>query len=330
MSATDIPRPREAAPLPTPCVGVCRLDEASGLCLGCARTGDEIAKWREASREEQRRIWQALPQRRALLNMSVFRLPWAVDEIAGFIEASLRQRAGTWALGVYGAVGEFLIGPDEDAEIASRAEAITARAPRGALRLSKHPNTIAFALGWRQGAAEPGAIGLALPAGRIGLPVEAGLRCLGPDHGAVSAEHRDQPLYDLGLGRKAARFCLRAADPELIQALDAAIGAPWPEALRRIGSDILRLSPTRVIETGLGRAEIFTPIPSRGSVSADGPHTHFLPNLILLGRDTPPGWDLQPVFAPAAMFYPHSSPSGQGPTASPLPCGEGTEAGSQF
>ncbi|MEM8878798.1 MAG: DUF1289 domain-containing protein, partial [Pseudomonadota bacterium] len=29
----------------SPCVGLCRLDEATGYCLGCARTGDEIADW---------------------------------------------------------------------------------------------------------------------------------------------------------------------------------------------------------------------------------------------------------------------------------------------
>lgn len=33
-------------PLPlTPCVGVCRLD-LRGYCIGCLRTGDEIARWR--------------------------------------------------------------------------------------------------------------------------------------------------------------------------------------------------------------------------------------------------------------------------------------------
>ncbi len=340
MSAADIMPAREGtalptSPLPTPCVGVCRLDEATGLCLGCARTGDEIAKWREAGREEQRRIWQALPERRTLLNMSAFRLPWGADEVAGFIEESLRQRAGVWVLGVYGAVGEFLIGPDEDVEIVSSAETVTARTPRGALRLAKHPKTVAFAIGQKAGEAAPRAIGFALPAGRVNLPGDSGLRRLGPDLDAVSAEHQGQPLYDLGLGRKAARFCVRSADPQLIEALAIAEGMSWPDLLARTANEILRVSPARVIETGLGRVEIFTPIPSPGGISPDGPHTHLLSDLISLGRDTPPDWDLQPVFAPAAMFYPHSvphrsPPCGQEPAASPAHCGQGTEVSGQF
>ncbi|RUL79855.1 DUF1289 domain-containing protein [Dyella choica] len=42
-------------PLPailSPCVGICRLD-ARGLCEGCYRTGDEIARWRSMSETER-------------------------------------------------------------------------------------------------------------------------------------------------------------------------------------------------------------------------------------------------------------------------------------
>ena len=30
---------------PSPCINVCRMDAASGLCEGCARTLAEIAGW---------------------------------------------------------------------------------------------------------------------------------------------------------------------------------------------------------------------------------------------------------------------------------------------
>ncbi|HKT85810.1 MAG TPA: DUF1289 domain-containing protein [Novosphingobium sp.] len=33
------------AEVPSPCTGVCRIDAASGYCLGCRRTMDEIADW---------------------------------------------------------------------------------------------------------------------------------------------------------------------------------------------------------------------------------------------------------------------------------------------
>jgi predicted Fe-S protein YdhL (DUF1289 family) len=29
----------------SPCIGICKLDQKSGLCLGCKRTIDEIGRW---------------------------------------------------------------------------------------------------------------------------------------------------------------------------------------------------------------------------------------------------------------------------------------------
>ncbi|MCL5968430.1 MAG: DUF1289 domain-containing protein [Betaproteobacteria bacterium] len=49
--------------LPSPCVGVCRMDAASGLCLGCWRTLDEIAHWSAYSPEQQRACWQRIGRR---------------------------------------------------------------------------------------------------------------------------------------------------------------------------------------------------------------------------------------------------------------------------
>ena len=47
----------------TPCVNVCMLDDASGLCVGCGRSGDEIAAWVDMSPAERRAIMAALPER---------------------------------------------------------------------------------------------------------------------------------------------------------------------------------------------------------------------------------------------------------------------------
>jgi predicted Fe-S protein YdhL (DUF1289 family) len=52
-------------PVLTPCVGICTLD-ARGLCEGCARTGDEIARWMYMSDVERARLMNdVLPQRQA-------------------------------------------------------------------------------------------------------------------------------------------------------------------------------------------------------------------------------------------------------------------------
>jgi predicted Fe-S protein YdhL (DUF1289 family) len=49
----------------TPCVNICTLDARSGLCLGCGRTIDEIARWATMSADERRRVMLELPERRA-------------------------------------------------------------------------------------------------------------------------------------------------------------------------------------------------------------------------------------------------------------------------
>lgn len=50
-------------PVPSPCVGVCRMSSASGLCEGCWRTRDELAAWGKSSDAVKRAIWQRIEQR---------------------------------------------------------------------------------------------------------------------------------------------------------------------------------------------------------------------------------------------------------------------------
>jgi predicted Fe-S protein YdhL (DUF1289 family) len=58
----------DPAPAPTvslsPCIGICRLDER-GYCIGCLRTGDEIARWRGMADAERLRVMRdVLPARK--------------------------------------------------------------------------------------------------------------------------------------------------------------------------------------------------------------------------------------------------------------------------
>ena len=53
------------APIVSPCTSVCRMDDASGLCVGCARTLDEIASWSVLDDDARRAIMAALPSRKA-------------------------------------------------------------------------------------------------------------------------------------------------------------------------------------------------------------------------------------------------------------------------
>ena len=50
--------------IPSPCIGVCRLDEGRRLCEGCLRTTQEIARWPYADTAERLEILQLLRERR--------------------------------------------------------------------------------------------------------------------------------------------------------------------------------------------------------------------------------------------------------------------------
>jgi methionine synthase I (cobalamin-dependent)/predicted Fe-S protein YdhL (DUF1289 family) len=51
-------------PLPSPCVGICRIDRRSGLCEGCLRTLDEITDWPAIDNAARLRILERLRARR--------------------------------------------------------------------------------------------------------------------------------------------------------------------------------------------------------------------------------------------------------------------------
>jgi len=48
---------------PSPCINVCRIDDATGLCVGCLRTLEEIAAWGTLSDNERRDVWTRLALR---------------------------------------------------------------------------------------------------------------------------------------------------------------------------------------------------------------------------------------------------------------------------
>jgi uncharacterized protein len=47
----------------TPCIRVCVLDPDTGLCEGCGRTRDEIARWYELSEDQRLAIMSGLEER---------------------------------------------------------------------------------------------------------------------------------------------------------------------------------------------------------------------------------------------------------------------------
>ncbi|GGE37268.1 hypothetical protein GCM10007276_13380 [Agaricicola taiwanensis] len=53
----------EGPQIETPCIQVCKIDPASGLCTGCRRTLDEIMGWLAMTPEERRKVMARLPDR---------------------------------------------------------------------------------------------------------------------------------------------------------------------------------------------------------------------------------------------------------------------------
>ena len=47
----------------SPCVGICSVDDLSGLCVGCFRTMDEISQWWDMNDAERNKVMSQLADR---------------------------------------------------------------------------------------------------------------------------------------------------------------------------------------------------------------------------------------------------------------------------
>jgi len=62
-------RPRERrfdTSVPSPCISVCQVDNATGCCIGCLRSIDEIRDWPIMTAEEKTATLARIAARRAL------------------------------------------------------------------------------------------------------------------------------------------------------------------------------------------------------------------------------------------------------------------------
>ncbi len=68
---TEAPPPPRTPPrsVASPCVMVCTVDGASGLCLGCFRTLQEIATWSRMTDEARAAVMTDLPGRRGRIDL---------------------------------------------------------------------------------------------------------------------------------------------------------------------------------------------------------------------------------------------------------------------
>jgi predicted Fe-S protein YdhL (DUF1289 family) len=61
--------PAGAAPHPiaSPCINVCQIDDATGWCVGCGRTIDEIVRWGGTNGADRDAVMAQLPARMAAI-----------------------------------------------------------------------------------------------------------------------------------------------------------------------------------------------------------------------------------------------------------------------
>jgi uncharacterized protein len=59
----------------SPCVNVCQMDPARGVCIGCCRTLDEIAGWGGMDDSQKASVLAQLPTRRKELDLPEIAVP---------------------------------------------------------------------------------------------------------------------------------------------------------------------------------------------------------------------------------------------------------------
>jgi uncharacterized protein len=59
----------------SPCIKVCQMDPVRGVCIGCCRTLDEIARWGGMGEAEQGKVLEQLQERRRRLDLPEIAVP---------------------------------------------------------------------------------------------------------------------------------------------------------------------------------------------------------------------------------------------------------------
>lgn len=223
----------------------------------------------------------------------------STDELRDLVERRLCS-AGTWTMGVHGAVAEFAadgasVQPGRDGRAS---EAFTST---GAIRIDIDSSTRAFQI--ERPGAHAAAGPLVIASTRSQAVARHVITELGADHEAIHDEDRSGVLFDLGLGRASAAFCVRAVG-DGVDLLRVECGTAWVDVAERLAPMIVERAPHRVVLAGGGRTEVTSPIRSPGASSPTGSHTHLVPGELELGRDLPLGVCLPAGCQPVAMYLP--------------------------
>ena len=228
-------------------------------------------------------------------------LPMEAPDGVALAQSMLGEPDAGWHAGTFGALAEFHhVDGDPDPEITLNDRGGTVVTARGAMciALPDDARPIAYeGLSKRPDAWTHGIV-FCLPVAGAEMGQRVRLTELGPDIDALRENDRKAVLFDMGLGARHADFCVRTADPSLMDVLRRHEGKSLLEPDNEAMAAIVAVSPHRVCVSRLGRVEVFQLIPSaaKGMKSPIGPHTHVLPDLLRLNRThsantpIPDGW----------------------------------------
>ena len=227
-----------------------------------------------------------------------------MSSLQEFVRNHLENAASYWSLGTFGAIAEFIRGPEEPADFSKNGGVLSSVTARGALRFDSLAGVRAVASETASSRGWSHRVAFCLPREVCAMGRRSVITELGPDTGALRAEDRSAILFDLGLDVLQADLCIRTDDPRLITVLRDEAGRSIFDPARRAFTAIHAASPHRVFDCRFGRIEVFQAIPPAHRISPEGPHTHVLPKLLrhrlthAATEPIPDGW------VPCAHLYP--------------------------
>ena len=169
----------------SPCIGICVLDSASGLCSGCARSGAEIGAWLAATPDEKLAVWEAVPERASRIGLKQRVMPWSPRAILDwayrtFQHDGLAEPRGLWTVGSSHQRTTFACHGSHPNHVALSDGVLRVERDNTSLILRSHKQLRVFAYG---AAEQPVAYALLLP--KVCLSSDGGMDCVSitPEHG---------------------------------------------------------------------------------------------------------------------------------------------------
>ncbi len=236
-----------------------------------------------------------------------------MQHLEAVLKDGLNDPNAGWNMGSFGAIAEFHHVTGDPTPI--EASALQQVTSRGGIRIDTLEGVRPVAYEtlspkshrWTQ------AVSLCLPENAASMNRRDVLTELGPDTDAIRKEDREAVIFDMGLAQPQVDFCIRTADPVLLETLRANAGRSLFEQDNPAMRAILKAHPHRVALTRIGRVEVYQMIggPDTGGTSPEGPHTHVLPKLLRANRTHSANTPIPDGWVPCCGFHPNSPVMGR-------------------